>query len=125
MSPILFQTTDWDEVPRTETHGKTGIAYARTIQFEGFRVRLVEYSAGYKADHWCKAGHIVFCIEGEMTSELADGRIFKLSKGMSYTVSDDVSLHRSTSAHGVKLIIIDGKFLKKEKRLTHFNPWRM
>jgi hypothetical protein len=34
------------------------------------RVRKVEYSAGYKADHWCKKGHIILCTEGEMETEL-------------------------------------------------------
>lgn len=124
MNPILFQTTNWDVVPATTSQGEHGVATYKTLSFEGFRVRLVEYSKNYRANHWCKAGHIVYCIEGEMISELADGRTFTLRKGMSYTVSDDASMHRSYSKEGVKLLIIDGQFLKNRKQPT-LNPWRM
>ena len=73
---------------------------------------MVEYSNGYMADHWCKKGHIVHCLDGEMKSELQNGEIFTLTKGMSYVVSDDLSSHRSSTEKGVKLMIIDGDFLK-------------
>ena len=124
MNPILFQTTDWDTIPAVEKNGECGVARYRTMQFEDFRVRLVEYSPGYCADHWCKAGHIVYCLEGEMTSELMDGRKFTLKAGMSYVVSDDVTLHRSSTATGVKLMIVDGNFLSNTKPKT-VNPWKM
>ncbi|SHH88150.1 hypothetical protein SAMN04488109_5792 [Chryseolinea serpens] len=122
MNPILFHTTQWDAVPITEHRGESGMALWRTLQFGTFRVRLVEYSKDYKADHWCKAGHILFCLEGEMESELSDGRTFRLSAGMSYQVSDNVSLHRSSSRQGVKLFIVDGNFLDYQQPR---NPWRM
>ncbi|WP_333821022.1 DHCW motif cupin fold protein [Ohtaekwangia sp.] len=126
MQSILFQTTDWAAVPVTEHRGEQGTARWRTRQFDGLRIRLVEYSAGYKADHWCKAGHIVYCIEGEMISELADGRTFTLSSGMTYQVSDNVSMHRSYSEKGVKLLIIDGDFLNTKKETERIlNPWRI
>jgi mannose-6-phosphate isomerase class I len=124
MNPIMFQTTDWNSIPVKESHGESGTAQQRILQFEGLRVRIVEYSANYKADHWCKAGHIVYCLEGEMISELEDGRTFKLTKGMSYIVSDDASCHKSYSATGVKLMIIDGRFLNHKNGLEK-NPWRM
>ncbi len=124
MKPILFQTTDWEGLPAVEKKGEFGLARYKTMQFEQFRVRIVEYSAGYKADHWCKAGHIVYCLEGEMTSELSDGRKFTLKPGMSYVVSDDASFHRSTSEKGVKLMIIDGRFLSHNKEIA-VNPWKM
>ena len=124
MEPIFFQTIDWNNVPVTEHAGVTGVARWKTIQYDSFRMRLVEYSKGYTADHWCAKGHIVFCLEGEMTSELSDGRTFTLSRGMSYQVSDDVSTHRSSTKKGVKLLILDGRFLKTNKTVNH-NPWRM
>jgi hypothetical protein len=124
MQSILFQTTDWSAVPVTQHSGEQGIALWRTKQLGGLRIRLVEYSANYLADHWCKAGHIVYCIKGEMISELADGRTYTLSKGMTYEVSDNVSIHRSYSKDGVKLLIIDGDFLKHEYNRVD-NPWRM
>ena len=109
---IPFQLTHWDEIPATEHAGETGMAYWKTKQFSGLRIRMVEYTANYKADHWCEKGHIIYCIEGEMDTELADGSIHKLKQGMTYEVSDNLSSHRTTSVNGVKLFIIDGDFLK-------------
>ena len=111
MSNIPFQAIDWSKVPKVEYKGETGTAYWQTLQFEGLRVRMVEYSAGYIADHWCKKGHIVHCLEGEFISELQDTADFKLTKGMTYIVSDELSSHRSVTKEGVKLMIIDGDFL--------------
>lgn len=116
MNPsINFQITDWDKIPATEHKGETGTAYWKTLQFAGLRIRMVEYSPNYKADHWCEKGHIIYCIDGEMNTELADGKVHKLSKGMSYQVSDKLSSHLSTSVDGVKLFIVDGDFLKVDK----------
>jgi hypothetical protein len=112
MSNIPFQTIDWSTVEITEHKGETGMAYWQTLQYGGLRVRLVEYSAGYLADHWCKKGHIVHCLEGEFVSELENGESFSLSKGMTYVVSDHMSSHRSVAKVGVKLLIIDGDFLQ-------------
>jgi hypothetical protein len=109
---IPFQTIDWSDIPNTEHKGETGIAYWQTLQLEGLRIRLVEYSKGYVADHWCTKGHIVHCLEGDFVSELIDGEKFILSKGMTYVVTDDLSSHRSSTVNGVKLLIIDGDFLK-------------
>lgn len=109
---IPFQTIDWNSIPRTEHKGEKGKAFWQTIQLPGLRVRLVEYSNGYLADHWCKKGHIVHCLEGEFVSELQDGEKFILTKGMTYVVTDDLSSHRSSTKNGVKLLIIDGDFLK-------------
>lgn len=112
MNFIPFQTIDWSTIPREEYKGTTGIAYWQTLQLDGLRIRIVEYTADYLADHWCHKGHIVHCLQGEFISELENGEQFTLTKGMSYVVSDDVSSHRSVSANGVKLLIIDGDFLK-------------
>ena len=111
MNNILFQIIDWSTIEKSEHKGDTGIAVWQTMQFDGLRVRLVEYSANYFADHWCKKGHIVHCLDGAFESELEDGEIFTLSKGMTYIVSDTMSTHRSKSTSGVKLLIIDGDFL--------------
>lgn len=114
MANINFQTIDWNIVEKTKHEGETGIAYWQTVQFEGIRVRIVEYSPNYMADHWCEKGHIVQCLEGEFVSELANGEKFVLTQGMTYIVSDELSSHRSVSVDGVKLLIIDGDFLKLE-----------
>ncbi len=112
MKNIPFQTTNWDIIPTSEHQGETGTAYWKTLEFDGLRIRMVEYSKNYKADHWCTKGHIIYCIEGEMDTELADGNVLKLSKGMTYQVSDELSSHRTSSVDGVKLFIVDGDFLK-------------
>jgi len=108
---IPFQTIDWNALNSTEHNGETGVSFRKTIQFDGLRLRIVEYSKGYLADHWCKLGHIVHCLVGEFTSELENGERFILTKGMTYIVSDELSSHRSYSENGVKLLIIDGDFL--------------
>jgi len=107
MSGIPFGTTDWSEVERTEHCGETGMAYWRTRHFGGIRVRMVEYMPGYAADHWCSKGHILMCLEGELHTVLADGRSYVLKPGMSYQVADDAEPHRSSTATGAKLFIVD------------------
>lgn len=112
MSEIPFQTIDWDKIAITEHPGTRGIAYSQTLQFGGLRIRKVSYSENYLADHWCQKGHIVHCLEGNFITELENGQKIKLSKGMSFVVSDDVSSHRSKSDIYTELLIIDGDFLK-------------
>ena|SRR5258706_825434 len=112
MSHVPFQTIDWTKIEKVEHKGETGIAYWQTIQFPGLRIRLVEYSKGYIADHWCEKGHVVYCLEGSFVSKLKTGENFMLSTGMGYVVSDELSSHLSTTETGVKLLIVDGDFLK-------------
>jgi len=112
MSAIPFLTIDWSSVEKTEHKAESGTSFWQTLQFGGLRVRLVEYSKGYLADHWCHRGHIVHCLEGSFISELENGDKFILNRGMSYVVSDGLSSHRSVSQDGAKLLIIDGDFLK-------------
>ncbi len=107
ISEIPFGTTDWSSVPATEHPGETGKAMWRTCQFGSIRVRMVEYSPGYLADHWCSKGHILLCLEGELHTELQDGRNFVLKPGMSYQVADNTEPHRSSTACGAKLFIVD------------------
>ncbi|MBL7883553.1 MAG: DHCW motif cupin fold protein [Bacteroidia bacterium] len=112
MNNIPFQIINWDSIEKVEYKGDTGTAFWQTIQFAGLRIRLVEYSSDYLADHWCQKGHIVHCLDGEFVSELSTGEKIKLSKGETYVVSDNLSSHRSFSANSVKLLIVDGDFLK-------------
>lgn len=83
------------------------MAYWQTQMVNEIRVRMVEYSTGYTADHWCSKGHIILCMEGEMDTELDDGRIMKLSKGMTYFVGDHCEAHRTSSQKGCRLFIVD------------------
>jgi hypothetical protein len=104
---IPFGTTDWSEVEATEHKGERGMERWRTRQFGSIRVRLVEYTPGYLADHWCSKGHILLCLEGELHTELRDGRSFVLRPGMSYQVADGAEPHRSSTAKGAKLFVVD------------------
>ena len=107
MKNIPFGITDWSQVAATKHTGETGVATWRTRQFDTIRVRMVEYSPGYQADHWCKKGHILLCLEGELHTELANGRKFVLTPGVSYQVADEAEAHRSSTQTGAKLFIVD------------------
>ncbi|QYN04065.1 DHCW motif cupin fold protein [Pseudomonas protegens] len=107
ISAIPFATTDWSNIEPTEHRGETGSAFWRTRQFGEIRVRMVEYSPRYLADHWCSKGHILLCLEGELHTELEDGRRFVLTPGMSYQVADNAEPHRSFTAVGAKLFVVD------------------
>jgi quercetin dioxygenase-like cupin family protein len=107
MHNIPFGTTDWSMIEVVEKSAQAGKALWRTKQFDDLRVRMVEYTAGYISDHWCVKGHILLCLEGELHTELADGRTFTLKPGMSYQVADNAEPHRSTAPLGAKLFIVD------------------
>ena len=107
MKNIPFGLTKWAQVEPTEHQGEPGTATRRTQQFDDIRVRMVEYSPGYHADHWCSKGHILLCLEGELQTELADGRRFTLTPGVSYHVADGAEPHRSSTPTGAKLFIVD------------------
>ena len=107
MEDIPFGITDWESIPSTEHKGTTGVAYWRTVNFGNIRVRMVDYSHGYEADHWCSKGHILLCLSGELETELEDGRKFVLKSGTSYQVADGAEPHRSRTAVGATLFIVD------------------
>lgn len=111
MDAFAFGVTHWAEIERTEHQGETGVAYWRTRFFgdepNQVRVRMVEYSPGYLADHWCHKGHVLLCLEGELETTLEDGRKFVLTAGMSYQVGDNAEAHQSFSGPGARLFIVD------------------
>jgi hypothetical protein len=107
ISSIPFALTDWSQVERIEQKGETGTAYSQTINFGELRVRMVQYAPGYLADHWCSKGHVVLCLEGQLHTELKDGRRFTLTPGMSFQVADNAEAHRSSTVQGAKLFIVD------------------
>ena len=107
MQNIPFGTTDGSTIEPSRHEGETGFALWHTQEFGSIRVRMVEYSPGYVADHWCEKGHILLCLEGELRTELEDGRTFTLRPGMSYQVADHAEPHRSSTTAGAKLFIVD------------------
>lgn len=107
LTDIPFQVTDWAMVPTTVHPGDSGTATWRTKLHGALRVRMVEYSPGYVADHWCEKGHILLCLAGELRTELKDGRVVVLRPGMTYEVADGAEAHRSTAPTGAGLFIVD------------------
>lgn len=111
MQEIPFGTTDWSTIEPTRHDGDVGHALWRTQHFgpaeNAVRVRMVDYTPGYESDHWCQKGHVLLCIEGELETTLADGRVFMLKPGMSYQVADGAEPHRSRTVAGARLFIVD------------------
>jgi len=102
-----FQTLNWSSIPKEERKGETGFVSSQLFMMGEIRIRKVEYSSNYKADHWCSKGHIILCTDGEMETELDDGRIMKLTAGMTYFVGDNCEAHRSSTQAGCQLFIVD------------------
>ena len=107
LSPFNFQTIDWATITIEEHKGDAGMAYWQVVMMNDIRIRKVHYSAGYTADHWCKKGHVLFCVNGEMETTLEDVRVFSLTKDTMYIVGDDCEAHRSTTKTGCQLFIVD------------------
>jgi quercetin dioxygenase-like cupin family protein len=107
ISDVPFATVDWQGVLPTEHPGETGMALWRTIEVGNIRVRMVEYSRGYLADHWCSKGHVLLVLDGELITELENGEQHLLKAGQSYQVADATMPHRSRTARGARLFIVD------------------
>jgi uncharacterized cupin superfamily protein len=107
IAPAPMRAIDWSKVDRVEHQGDPGTATWQSAQLGDIRVRVVEYSAGYVANHWCAKGHVVYVLAGEVISHQRDGTELKLSAGMSYLVGDDSDAHRSYSPAGARLFIVD------------------
>jgi hypothetical protein len=104
---VPFRVTDWSTIPETTHPGSSGVATWRTVQGGNVRVRLVDYSPGYSADHWCSRGHILLVIDGVLLTEVQGGATHTLTAGMSYEVSDEVAPHKSSTETGARLFIVD------------------
>ena len=104
---VPFAKIDWQKLPATTNPGASGTITSRIQQLGSIRVRMVEYSPGYLADHWCLKGHLLLVLEGKLTTELQDGRTFELTAGQSYQVEDDTTPHRSQTDTGARLFIVD------------------
>jgi len=107
LAGIPFQSIDWSQIAPTSHPGAPGVATWRTLEVGNVRVRKVEYSAGYVADHWCERGHVLLVQGGELVTELSDGRCFTLGAGDTYVVADGDGAHRSSSPRGARLFIVD------------------
>ena len=104
---IPFASLDFSTVSPTVHPGRMGTATWRTIVLGSVRIRTVEYSSGYVADHWCTRGHVLYVVSGELTTELDDGRLFHAREGGGYIVSAEDGAHRSRTESGARLFIVD------------------
>jgi len=102
-----FSTIDWSALEHTVHIGTTGEAHWRTVQIGDTRIRMVDYSPGYLADHWCTRGHVLLVMQGELHTELDDGRNVVLTAGHSYQVGSNMEAHRSSTSGGARLFIVD------------------
>jgi len=107
MKNIPFGITDWEKIEEEEHKGEKGTSFWRVQKFGDIRVRVVRYTPGYVADHWCSKGHILLCLEGELLTETKDGQKHLLKPGMSYQVADNEMQHTSSTKTGAKLFIVD------------------
>ncbi|MBZ5605217.1 MAG: DHCW motif cupin fold protein [Acidobacteriia bacterium] len=107
MAPLPMSVIDWEKVAPERHPGETGLALWRTCTFGDLRIRMVEYSPGYLADHWCPKGHVILCLEGFLDIEIADGTRHELRPGQTYHVGDGDPPHRSRAPEGARLFIVD------------------
>jgi hypothetical protein len=107
MMALAMSVTDWDQVESLKHPGETGVAIWKTRNFGDIRVRMVEYSPGYAADHWCSKGHVLLCLSGALDIALANGKQLGLKAGQSYHVGDGDPPHRSSTTTGATLFIVD------------------
>ena len=101
--------TDWSRIPAGTMAGASGTVQTRAHQSGDVRLRLVEYGAGYLADHWCSKGHIIYVLAGALGIEHENGKpACMLSAGMSWQVADgEGPAHRVRSETGARVFIVD------------------
>ena len=105
---VIFSITDWSQLSSVEHRCETGTSFWRTVEAGNIRVRMVEYSPGFKSDHWCPRGHILLVLEGELAIRLKDGRELVLASGTSFQASDDeTNPHLAYTDEGAKVFIVD------------------
>jgi quercetin dioxygenase-like cupin family protein len=105
---VPFSVTDWDKVPAVEYRGETGTSTWRAVETGNLRLRIVDYSPGFKSDHWCARGHVLYVLSGELGLKLRDGRDFLLAAGASFQVEDDeANPHLAWTDRGARVFIVD------------------
>ncbi len=104
---IPFSIVDWVLEETTEVAGETGYAEQRLVELGNLRLRQVVYAAGYRADHWCERGHVLYVLSGQMIVELKNGRHFPVHEGSSFQVADGAPAHLVCTANGCTVFIVD------------------
>jgi quercetin dioxygenase-like cupin family protein len=104
---VPFSNIRWPEMPLSEQSGAVGYALSQTVETGNVRLRLVTFSPGYEADHWCSKGHVVFVLKGQLSTVLQDGRKFLTLQGESFCVGDNDGQHRAETDRGATVFIVD------------------
>ena len=108
LNDVSYSLIDWQNVESTEVKGITGHAFWKTKKFNDLRIRIIEKSPGYRADHYCKKGHVIYVIDGEMVIDFENGEKFSVSAGQTVFLGDDPEFGHSTfTENGIKYFIID------------------
>jgi quercetin dioxygenase-like cupin family protein len=108
IADVPFTVTDFQSIAPVEHEGETGTSFWRVFESGNVRARVVDYSAGYRSDHWCPRGHVFYVLEGEFGVVLKDGRNFRLGPGMSFAAGDDeANPHLGYSEKGARVFIVD------------------
>lgn len=108
ITDVPFAFTDWSQQEAREYAGETGMSTWRTFTSGELRVRMVEYTPGFRSDHWCARGHVLLVLEGSLTIELKDGRVIELPPRTSFQVGDDESNpHMASTKKGATVFIVD------------------
>ena len=103
---LPFSPIDWSTIDPVEQPGASGTSLWRTVELGDIRVRMGEFSPGYSAPDWCTRGHVVLILEGELETELQDGRRVVQGPGMGLHIGDGHS-HRSSTRTGARVFIVD------------------
>ena len=105
---VSWKTVDWGGLPPAEDAGHSGSARSRTAEAGNVRARIVEYSPGFRSDHWCPRGHVLLVLEGALAVDLRDGRHIQLAAGQGFLAGDDATNpHRASSEAGARVFIVD------------------
>jgi len=104
ISPNLI---NWEKIETVELKGETGTSFMRIYEEGNIRLRMIEYSADYYADHWCTRGHIIHVIEGELIYEQKNGKTFSLIPGNSFQVGDNKDEHLVRTINGARVFLVD------------------
>lgn len=87
---IDFAALDWME------WADVGTGRAKTALVPGTRIRLVQFSPGFRQTTWCDRDHVGYVLEGEMLTEFEDGRTIAFRKGDGIVILAGRK-HRSTN----------------------------
>ena len=104
---VPFTTISWENQRAITVPGETGFAIVKAVQAGEICLRLVEFTPGYRADHWCSKGHVVFVLSGSLSTVLRDGRAFEAVAGSSFHVGDEEDHHLVETSNGATVFIVD------------------